>query len=284
MTRSWIPAPENGHNARVADSLPRLRRWGQNFLVDPAVARRILEAASISTGETVVEIGPGDGALTLLAARTGARILAVEIDPLRARRLDRDLPAGSGVTIACGDARYRRIGEWLAEYGFPAPALVLGNLPYNAATPILSRAMEDRGSVSRIVATVQKEVASRLTARPGDSSYGFLSLRCRIFADAQMLFEIPRGAFRPSPRVTSAVVRLVPREPLAEGEALSDLLRAASLAYRSRRKTLPNALASLGGRQRWAYALEAIGKSPLSRAEELSAEQFLDLIRTAQPE
>ena len=265
----------------MASPFPPLRRWGQNFLVDAGAAARIVAAAAVAPGESVVEIGPGDGALTRLLAATGGNLLAVEIDPLRAEALSRELAPFSNVAIAAGDALAMPIAERLAAHGLAAPAAVVGNLPYNVATPILRAAVRERGAVSRIVATVQKEVARRLVARPGSDDYGFLSVETAFFAGAEILFDLPPGAFRPRPKVVSAVVRLRPREPPAAGADLDRLLDVTSRAFRFRRKTLPNALAGGGSRAIWEEALAAVGKPPTARAEELSPEEFVALAGAA---
>ena len=264
-------------NRRVASPYPPLRRWGQNFLVDSAAAARIVSAAAIQPGESVVEIGPGDGALTRHLAETGGNLLAVEIDPRRAEALAREFSGTSRVAIETGDALERSIGERLAGRGLSLPAAVVGNLPYNAATPILRAAVRERTAISRIIATVQKEVAQRLVGRPGSDQYGFLSVETAFFADAEILFDLPPGAFRPRPKVVSAVVRLRPKRPPMEGPALERLIDLASRAFRTRRKTLPNALAAGASRREWEVALAAIGKLPSARGEELSPGEFVAL-------
>ncbi len=202
----------------MISQFPARKRWGQNFLVDPETAKRIVAAAAIGAGETVLEIGPGDGALTrhLLAAAPG-RLVAVEIDPLRAEALEDEL--GGALRILRGDVLQRPIAEWVADASLALPAVLVANLPYNVATPILSRAIEDAGSVSRIVSTVQREVARRFVAAPGSDDYGFLSVRSALFCRGEILFHISAGAFRPRPKVVSSVLRLVPREPLATRRA-----------------------------------------------------------------
>jgi 16S rRNA (adenine1518-N6/adenine1519-N6)-dimethyltransferase len=265
----------------VASPFPPLRRWGQNFLVDPSAAARIVAAAAVSAGETVVEIGPGDGALTRHLARSGGRLLAVEIDPLRAAALARELAPLGNVAVEEGDALARTIADRLAANGLSGPAVVVGNLPFNVATPILRSAVRERGAVSRIVATVQKEVARRLVARPGSDDYGFLSVETAFFADGEILFDLPPGAFRPRPNVVSTVVRLRLKSPPVGGAALDRLLEIVSRAFQSRRKTLGNALAGKGSRREWEQALAAIGKSATARAEELSPEEFVALAAAA---
>ena len=247
--------------------------------MDGGAARRIVEAAAIESGETAVEIGPGDGALTrpLLDAASG-RLLAIEIDPLRAEALEKEL-GPAGLMLIRADVLDRPIADWVGQAGLPLPAAVVANLPYNAATPILSRAIEDPAGVSRIVATVQREVARRFVAKPGNADYGYLSVRAALFSSGEILFDIPPGAFRPSPKVVSSVLRLVPKEPPVTGPELERVLAVSSAAFQMRRKTLPNALAALGPRTKWAEALERCGFSASTRAEELSAEDFVRLAR-----
>lgn len=266
---------------RRSPRIPARKRWGQHFLTSPATAERIVDAAAIAPDETLLEIGPGDGALTRIAAHRAARVLAIEIDPLRARRLADEFRGNPGVRVMEGDALSRSFAGWLAEAGWSGPAVLLGNLPYNAATPILLSAIEEPETIRRVVATVQREVALRLTARPGGEGYGFLSVRVAARARGRVLFDLPPGAFRPRPKVTSSVIELMPRPQGPDEATRSSALRLASLGFRGRRKTLANALASSGGRARWESALARIGKSPRVRAEELSLEDWIALAAAA---
>ena len=263
----------------MSTSFPARKKWGQHFLVDPGTARRIVDSAAILAGETVVEIGPGDGALTRpLLEVAGGRLIGIEIDPLRAEALEKEL-ASAGLRILRGDVLARPIAGWVGEAGLPLPAAVVANLPYNVATPIVSRAIEERGAVSRIVATVQREVARRFIAAPGSDDYGYLSVRAALFSRGEILFDVPAGAFRPRPKVVSSVLRLVPKGPPVAGAELDRVIAVASAAFQMRRKNLPNALSSLGSRVAWAEALDRCGLSPSSRAEELSAGDFVRLAR-----
>jgi 16S rRNA (adenine1518-N6/adenine1519-N6)-dimethyltransferase len=259
--------------------IPVRKRWGQHFLVSPATAERIADAARIGRSDTVIEVGPGEGALTRpLLARAG-RLLAIEIDPLRADALSAELAGDDRIRILRGDALEKTFGEWLAEAGWTGPAVLSANLPYNAATPILLAAIEEPSAIIRSVATVQKEVAQRFAARPGSDAYGYLSVRAAAFAKARILFDIPPGAFRPRPKVVSSVLELVPRADALVPALRDRAVALASLGFRSRRKTLANALASAGPRAAWEQALQEIGKGPRARAEELSLDDFLTLAR-----
>lgn len=262
---------------------PARKKWGQHFLARDGTAERIVDAARVAPSDTVVEVGPGEGALTRPLARRAARLLAIEIDPLRAEALRRELGGDARVRIMRGDVLERPFGAWLAEAGWQGPALLVANLPYNAATPILLAAIEDPAVIFRSVATVQKEVARRFVARPGDEEYGYLSVRVAAHARGRLLFDLPPAAFRPRPKVVSTVLELSPREPALDPARRAGALRLASLGFRTRRKTLANALAPVGGRADWERALESIGKDRRARAEELSLEDFLDLVGSAPP-
>jgi 16S rRNA (adenine1518-N6/adenine1519-N6)-dimethyltransferase len=258
---------------------PARKRWGQHFLASPEAARRIVEAARIGPGDTVLEVGPGDGALTRPILATGARLVAVEIDPLRAEALARELAGRANVTILQGDAMEKPYAEWLRQAGAAAPAtaVLIANLPYNVATPLLTRAIEEPEAIARAVATVQREVARRFAARPGDEEYGFLSVRAAASSRARVLFDLAASLFRPRPKVVSSVLELTPRTPPLDPVLRRRAVALASLGFRSRRKTLGNALASEAPRARWEEVLTELGKSPSARAEELSLEDFLAL-------
>ena len=266
---------------RVRAALPVRKRWGQHFLASPQTAERIVAAARIGPADAVLEIGPGDGALTRAIAATGALLAAVEIDPLRAEALAREFGGQPRVAIRRGDVLERTYADWLAEFGWRTPAVLVANLPYNVATPILSRAIAEPGAVARVVATVQREVARRFAARPGDDDYGFLSVRAAAFAEARILFDLPPSAFRPRPRVVSSVLALVPRRSVLDADLRDRGLALASLGFRSRRKTLANALAAAGPRSVWEDALSEIGRGPRARAEELALEDWLALARAS---
>jgi 16S rRNA (adenine1518-N6/adenine1519-N6)-dimethyltransferase len=181
------------------------------------------------------------------------------------------------VRLLCGDVLNRSYAQWLAAVGWSPPAVLVANLPFNAATPILVRAIEEEGTFSRAIATVQKEVARRFSAAPGSEAYGYLSVRAAAFARGRVLFDLPPGAFRPSPRVTSSVLELVPLTGPVDRAGRDRALAIASLAFRFRRKTVANALSSAVDRARVNRALEELGRSPMARAEELSLADYVAL-------
>jgi 16S rRNA (adenine1518-N6/adenine1519-N6)-dimethyltransferase len=257
--------------------IPARKRWGQHFLARGETAERIVAAARLTPSDTVLEVGPGDGALTRPAAALALRVLAIEIDPWRAAALEGEFASDPRVRIVRGDALERPFESWLTLAGWEGPAIFLANLPYNAATPILLAALQEPDAIARAVVTVQREVGRRLSARPGQDAYGYLSVRAAALARARTLFDLPPGAFRPRPKVISSVVELVPRSPAIEAGLRERAMGLASLGFRSRRKTLANALSPAGTRAGWEDALAAIGKGPRVRAEELSFEDYLKL-------
>lgn len=259
--------------------IPARKRWGQHFLASPDTAERIVAAARVGPEDTVLEIGPGEGALTRPLAARARRLIAVEIDRPRAEALAAEFAAEGAVKIFHGDVLARPFREWLSAGGSSGDALLVANLPYNVATPILIAAIEARGAIRRSVATVQREVARRLIARPGDEAYGYLSVRAAAHATGRILFDLPPGAFRPRPKVTSSVLELSPREEALDPELLRRALCLASLGFNARRKTLANALTSAAPRAEWERALEALGKTGRARAEELALNEYLALAR-----
>jgi 16S rRNA (adenine1518-N6/adenine1519-N6)-dimethyltransferase len=261
--------------------IPARKRWGQHFLARGETAERIVTAARLTSSDTVLEVGPGDGALTRPIAALARRVLAIEIDPWRAAALEEEFASDPRVRIVRGDALERPFKSWLALAGWEGPAVFVANLPYNAATPILLAALQEPDAITRAVVTVQREVGRRLCARPGSDAYGYLSVSTAAFARARILFDLPPGAFRPRPKVTSSVVELVPRSPAIEVGLRERAIGLASLGFRSRRKTLANALSTAGARADWERALAAIGKEPRVRAEELSLDDYLKLAEMA---
>jgi 16S rRNA (adenine1518-N6/adenine1519-N6)-dimethyltransferase len=251
------------------------KRFGQHFL-EPAWVERVVEAIRPSPSDRFVEIGPGRGALTLaLAARVG-ELTAVEIDRDLAPALANRAPANVRVV----EADFLRVAP--ATLFADAPTRVAGNLPYNISTPILFRLLEAAADGRRIVdATVmlQREVAERLTADPGGKEWGVLSACQQLRARCDVVLALPPGAFRPAPRVHSAVVRLTyhaPNPPVKSLDAFDGLVRS---IFTLRRKMLSNALAPLAS-SRGADADQIIGEAGLDgrrRPETLSVDELVRL-------
>ena len=254
-------------------TLPRPRkRFGQHFLHDPAVIRRIVEAVAPAAAAghpptpRVVEIGPGRGALTgLLLERVGT---------LDAIEIDRDLVAA--LTERFGrDGRLRLHSGDVLAFDFcalaaDAPLRLVGNLPYNISTPLLFHLYDQAHCIESMVFMVQKEVAVRLAAPPGGKDYGRLSVMIQWRFDVAHLFDVGPGAFQPPPQVDSTVVRLTPRAPRIELRDSARFARVVQAAFGQRRKTLRNALRELVG----LAAFERAGVDPNRRAETLTALEF----------
>jgi 16S rRNA (adenine1518-N6/adenine1519-N6)-dimethyltransferase len=171
----------------------------------------------------------------------------------------------------------------LARAGWPPPAVLVANLPYNAATPILLQAIEEPKTIDRAIVMVQKEVARRVVAAAGEEGYGYLTVRVAARAKGRILFDLPPSAFRPRPKVVSSLLEIRPREDPLDPALREHVLTLASLAFRSRRKTLANALSSRGGRRRWEEALAHRGLDARVRGEELSLEDFAALAQGTSP-
>lgn len=257
---------------------------GQNFLMDQNIARKIVGAAELTPSDLVVEVGPGLGALTALAARGAGRVLAVEFDAGLLPALAGVLKDLSNVDIIQGDALkvdYDRLaGEKTGGvYGKSGSKYkLLANLPYYITSPLLMHLLHGRFNISLMVLMVQSEVADRLAAFPGTGSYGAISLAVQYFTEPKLLFRVPRTVFYPQPGVDSAVVRLAVRP--APAVAVRDeqtFFKVVRAAFGKRRKTLLNSLASSGlgiGKETCLQAIESAGIDPGRRGETLSLEEF----------
>jgi 16S rRNA (adenine1518-N6/adenine1519-N6)-dimethyltransferase len=247
------------------------RALGQHFLRDSAIARAIVDLVAPTPADLVVEIGPGEGALTpLLAARAG-RFLAIEVDPVLAGRLQ------DRFDVRLADARTFEYRSLAAADG---RVLVVGNLPYSVAKPILLRLDSARDAIDEMALMLQKEVAERLAASPGGRSYGSLSVLTQLYWDVRVALSVPPGAFRPPPLVDSAVVHMKARPGPAVAVVDEGCLRRVVVAaFSQRRKALANALAAglhvpvATARDR----LRRAGIDPGRRAETLSLAEFARL-------
>jgi 16S rRNA (adenine1518-N6/adenine1519-N6)-dimethyltransferase len=241
------------------------RRFGQNFLVDAAYIQRIVEAIGPQPLDHVVEIGPGLGALT--------GPLLERLDALHVVEIDRDIVARLAVRFP-GERLVVHQGDAL-EFNFGALGSglrLVGNLPYNISTPMLFHTAKFAGCIRDCHFMLQEEVVDRMAAKPGGKSFGRLSVMLQYRFRVEKLFDVPPGAFRPVPRVTSALARLVPHAALpaaAQDEPL--LAQVVSKAFSQRRKTLRNALADYATAQE----LAALGLDPGLRPENLSLEDFV---------
>lgn len=239
---------------------------GQNFLFDPAILGRIIEASSIGPDDTIVEIGPGPGRLTTLLSKVAKKVLAIELDSDLYKKLQDELAGRENVELVLGDAlKYR--------YDDLGPFKVVANIPYYITTPIIFSLIAARGNLVSMTLTIQKEVAQRIVANPGTKDYGVLSLAVQYHADPEIKFIIPAGAFRPVPKVDSAVIhmhiRKTPKVIVADEALLFKIIRA---GFSQRRKTLSNALKPLMPDIK--DVLIDTGIDPGRRGETLSMDEF----------
>ena len=257
---------------------PTRKSLGQHFLTDRRILARIADALSLTGTETVLEIGPGRGALTDLLVERSGRLVAIEYDRALAALLRERYAKRSNVIIAEGDVLELSLGDLAA-----GPYVLVGNVPYYITTPILFHALTPPRP-SRAVYLVQREVAERLCAVPGSKEYGALTVNVAAVARAEMLFKVPAGAFAPPPKVESAVVRITPRaDSLVRPEEERPFRLLVQGAFGMRRKQMRRVVRSL-------YALDAdaadvllqkAGIEPEVRPEVLSGEQFAGLLRAA---
>lgn len=256
------------------DGRPR-RRFGQNFLTDASAIGRIVAALAPVAGESVLEIGPGRGALTDALLAQMASMSAIEIDRELAARLRARYP----------DDRLRLIERDVLSVSFEdvaerTPVLVVGNLPYNISKPVAMKLVVERRSILRAVLMFQREVAERLSATPGTGAYGPLTVLAGRAYKIERLFDLPPGAFHPRPKVVSSVTRWIPRGEESLPESLVAPLRAVlSAAFGHRRQTLKKNLRAVlvGGEAEAAALLEKTGLDGSVRAEVISPEGFVAL-------
>ena len=244
------------------------KRFGQHFLVDLGVIDAIVRAIAPGKNDTIVEIGPGLGAMTEPLARAAGELHLVELDRDLAAAL-RDRWAGDAhVTVHEADALsfdFTSLGNGLR---------VVGNLPYNISTPLLFHLLGQRAAILDMHFMLQKEVVDRIAAEPGSKAYGRLTIMLQAFLVAESLFDVDRDAFDPPPAVTSAIIRLYPLPPDAHLPADPALLgKILASAFGQRRKTLRNSLAGVAD----APALEAVGIDPGARAEAVPVAAWIRL-------
>jgi 16S rRNA (adenine1518-N6/adenine1519-N6)-dimethyltransferase len=256
--------------------MPAKPKLGQNFLNDAQAVERIAASLGDLTGRTVVEVGPGRGAITAALAARAARVIAVELDAELAERLRAEFPP-ERVTVVHQDVMNFDFAAASAAAGARLP--VVGNLPYGITSRILLKLAASHAALDRAVLMVQREVADRVTAEPGSRDYGLLSVTVQIFGPVTQLFTLPPSAFTPPPEVHSTVFRwrFAPRfEELGIEEA--GFLRLTRQAFAQKRKTLANNLRAAGfSPEAVRAALARAGVVPQARSEALPVEAFAAL-------
>lgn len=282
-TRNAVREISEKHGFRRADSL------GQNFLVDRNIIEKIIDAAELTEGTLVIEIGPGMGALTQIVAERAGKVIAVEIDRHLIPVLGEFVGHLDNVEIINQDILKTDINELIEseKQNFAASGheidkvVILGNLPYYITTPIIMGILEREIKMDTMVIMMQKEVAERIVATPGGKTYGALSIACQFFCETNYVTTVPRTVFQPQPKVDSAVLRLDKRAELpweigAGGRKLFfEVVRA---GFNRRRKTLLNALTALGmDKDDLKRILDEAGVEPSRRAETLSIQEFANV-------
>jgi 16S rRNA (adenine1518-N6/adenine1519-N6)-dimethyltransferase len=250
----------SGHRAR--------KRFGQHFLTDPGVIHEILNAIRPAQDDTIVEIGPGQGAITSSLVRLSGHVHAIELDRDLAAALRHQYREETRLTIYEADALrfdYATLGDNLR---------IVGNLPYNISTPLLFHLLDYRAQIIDMHFMLQKEVVARMAAEPGSKTYGRLGIMLGCHFDIDALFDVDRAAFDPPPDVTSAVVRLTPLPPgTYDIEDVSVLSRLVATAFSQRRKTIRNSLRKVAD----VALLEAVGIDPQLRPEAISIAEYVRL-------
>lgn len=253
------------------------QRLGQHFLGDISWRRRILATLPRHAGDVWLEIGAGHGEMTEMLAGEGRRVVAVETDARLVPRLRERAREWPGVEVVAGDILSLDLAALIGD----ARVRVYGNLPYYITSPILHRLFERAEQIASVHIVIQMEVAARIAAKPGRREYGYLSAACQFYTRPEIALRIPPGAFRPPPKVTSALVRMdLPGE--REGLGVADeagFLKFVQICFGHKRKTLRNNLLSAVGAEKVREALEECGLRSDARAEQLSLGQFAGLFR-----
>ena len=260
---------------------------GQNFLTDKNIIDQILEGSGITGDDLVIEIGPGIGVITREAAQLAHKVIAIEIDTNLIPILNWTLGDLENVEIVNQDVLKTQLNDLIAKESFPGVVRVVGNLPYYITTPIIMKLLEDQVPAASITVMMQKEVADRLTAKPGTKDFGAISLMVEYFAEAKEIVKVPRTVFVPQPKVDSTVLRLDIRdEKPVQVEDEEVLFKVIKAGFGQRRKTLSNALSVLKGYDKATIlrCLEEAGIDPVRRGETLSLEEYArlsDVLRSA---
>ncbi|MGA0209035.1 MAG: 16S rRNA (adenine(1518)-N(6)/adenine(1519)-N(6))-dimethyltransferase RsmA [Candidatus Nanopelagicales bacterium] len=260
---------------RIAEELDLrpTKKWGQNFVIDPNTVRRIVRVADVSPDDVVLEVGPGVGSLTLALLETGARVVAVEIDPRLAERLPATVAefapeTAERLVVMNADAMDVSTLPW-------APTALVANLPYNVAVPVVLHLLAAFPSIQRVLVMVQREVAERLCAEPGSRTYGVPSVKARWFGDVSYAGDVGRSVFWPAPNVDSGLVSIIrrPEGKTADRERVFAIIDA---AFGQRRKKLRTAVSSrfAGDIDR---AMQQAGLDRDVRGEQLDVDDFVAL-------
>jgi 16S rRNA (adenine1518-N6/adenine1519-N6)-dimethyltransferase len=278
MPRQRLATANKGDNPRMsrptAFSEPAKKHLGQHFLHERGIISKIVQAVDPQPGDRLVEIGPGQGAITFPLLDRHGELTVIEFDRDLIFPLTEAARAHGTLEVIHRDVLTVDFSALAHNGGEGARLRLVGNLPYNLSTPILFHALEHAAAIRDMHFMLQKEVVDRMAAGPGSKVYGRLSVMLQAYCHVTPLFDVPPGAFRPPPKVDSAVVRMVPRDPATVG--VRDHARFEAVvrdAFGQRRKTLRNALSQ----QCDAAAIEAAGVRPEARAEQIEVADFVRL-------
>jgi len=248
------------------------KNLGQNFLTDIRIQQKIIKACELRPDDVVVEIGPGQGALTRLIATGVKKLISVETDRDLIEPLRMSFPnelIGDQVEVINAD---------FLQWEIPSGVKIIGNIPYYISTPIIEKLIENRSKISVAYLTVQLEFGQRLTAKPGGKDYGSLSCFTQYYADIQMLFKIKNTCFKPAPKVDSCFLRIMmrpcPQEPAINEEFLFKLIQT---SFQQRRKNIVNSLKKTAGKEKLEHALKVLGIDPNARPENLTLSNYIAL-------
>ena len=278
MTTSPLASAAATRELLEAFGLATKHRLGQNFLIDNHVIEHICQLAEIAPDERVLEVGPGIGTLTLALLQEAAQVTSIEADPELEQVLWSHSVEHENFAFIMGDA-LKVTPEQVAQAAGGEPTVFVANLPYNVAATIILQFFQTMPALQRAVVMVQKEVADRISATPGNKTYGGYTAKLGLYGHVTGRFEVPPRCFMPAPHVDSAVVRIERGgEPRPDGLAAAEATAAIDAAFAQRRKTIRNSM-SANGYEKDALdaAFAATGISPTARAETLSTADFVRL-------
>ncbi len=269
--RAWLR-----YNRGVART--RRPKLGQHFLTSENYRQRIVESLPLGADDLVLEIGAGRGAMTELLAARARRVIAVELDVTLAKQLAEKLQDNAKIEILRGDILAADLSALSRQNGFER-CVVFGNLPYYITSPILHHLFEQAASIRGMALLVQREVAERLTAKPGSRDYGYLTVLAQLHAEARIVLNVPPGAFSPPPKVQSALVGFTmrPRFPAWSAPERERFLDFVKSCFAQKRKNLLNNLAREYGREKVMAGLTNLRIRPSTRAEAMPVEQLAEL-------
>ena len=260
------------------------KKFGQNFLIDDNILKKIVSASGVTKDDFVLEIGPGIGAMTQHLCESAGKVVAVEIDTKLIEVLNETLAGYDNVQLINNDILKMNLNELAEKENDGKPMHVVANLPYYITTPIIMNLFESHAPIASITIMIQKEVADRMKALPKSKDYGALSLAVQYYSTVEIVAEVSPKCFIPAPKVGSTVVHLekakAPRVEVDDEKLMFNLIRA---AFNQRRKTLANALKNSPllnlSKEEIEKGIEKLGKKPTVRGEELSLEEFANLSR-----